>query len=509
MTSTSCGGQHKILWVAPVLIFGVPLYLYANLFAFPNIPFLLGGDQIFFWVYAQRMLHGERIYSDFFQFTPPGTDLFYLALFKVFGPHLWVTNAAVLVLGMGLCWICFSIAKRLMAQHLALLTTFLFLVFLYGRLLNATHHWFSLLATLCAVRIVMPERTIPRIAIAGVLLGTASFFTQTAGVAALLALLLSLTWDRFSTKTSWSIILRDQVLLATAFGVMLAALNASLIAKVGWWQLWYFQVVYPRHYLTYWFGRWFPGLPEALAWRTLPRLAPYLFVYALLPVIYPSMLWHCWRNRRNPAFRSGTELVQLSLLGLFLLLEILPGVNWLRLYCVAMPGLILLVFAATRAPEWQRYAAATGWIVVLCLGSWNTWMRYRQNQAVVALPAGRVMLPLQKYEKFSWLEQHTKPGDFFFQPAWHDAYFPLELRNPVFQDGLIANEETRPEYIDLTMRQLDSKQVKYIVWSPRLNTPNDPGRPWEDHLGPFRTYLENRYTRVRSFSDRDELWERK
>jgi len=51
---------------------------------------------------------------------------------------------------------------------------------------------------------------------------------------------------------------------------------------------------------------------------------------------------------------SAPGLVQLSLLGLFLLLEILPGVNWLRLYCIAMPGLILLVFAATRAPELQR-----------------------------------------------------------------------------------------------------------------------------------------------------------
>jgi hypothetical protein len=66
-----------------------------------------------------------------------------------------------------------------------------------------------------------------------------------------------------------------------------------------------------------------------------------------------------------------------------------------------------------------------------------------------------------------------------------------------------------PEYLELTMRQLDSKQVKYIVWSPRLNTPNDPSRPWEDHLGPFRAYLKDRYTRVRSFSDQDELRERK
>ena len=158
---------------------------------------------------------------------------------------------------------------------------------------------------------------------------------------------------------------------------------------------------------------------------------------------------------------SAPGLVQLSLLGLFLLLEILPGVNWLRLYCIAMPGLILLVFAATRAPELQRYAAATGWIVVLCLGSWNTWMRYRQNQAVVALPTGRVMLPSQKYEKFSWLEQHTKPGDFFFQHAWHDAYFPLELRNPVFLDGLIANEAGR---------SLEGGQVPFPAGKRRIPT---------------------------------------
>jgi hypothetical protein len=112
--------------------------------------------------------------------------------------------------------------------------------FLYGRLLNATHHWFSLLATLCAVRIVMPERTIPRIAIAGVLLGTACFFTQTAGVAALLALLLSLTGQIFH-KDLLEHHPSGPSPLVTAFGVILAALNASLIAKVGRWQLWYFR----------------------------------------------------------------------------------------------------------------------------------------------------------------------------------------------------------------------------------------------------------------------------
>jgi hypothetical protein len=113
-------------------------------------------------------------------------------LFKFFGLRIWVTNAAVLLLGVALYWICFSIALRLMEQELAILASFLFLGLTYARLLNATHHWFSLLTVLCAVRIIMPVRTTPRVAAAGILLGIASCFTQTAGAAVLLAVLMSL-----------------------------------------------------------------------------------------------------------------------------------------------------------------------------------------------------------------------------------------------------------------------------------------------------------------------------
>jgi hypothetical protein len=48
---------------------------------------------------AQRLLHGQRVYLDFFQSTPPGTDLVYLGVFKVFGARIWVTNLIVLALG--------------------------------------------------------------------------------------------------------------------------------------------------------------------------------------------------------------------------------------------------------------------------------------------------------------------------------------------------------------------------------------------------------------------------
>src|ERR1700721_2149626 len=135
-------------WIQPLSLIAVPLYLYLNLFTFTNVPFLLGGDQTFFWIYAVRLLHGEKVYRDFFQFTPPGADLFYLALFRLFGPHIWVTNFAVLLLGVALCWVCFLLAQRLMERNLAFLASLLFLVFVYGDRLDAPHHAFTVLAGL-------------------------------------------------------------------------------------------------------------------------------------------------------------------------------------------------------------------------------------------------------------------------------------------------------------------------------------------------------------------------
>ena len=41
------------------MLLGVAAYLYVNLFALPRTPFLLSDDQVYFWMYGQRMLHGE------------------------------------------------------------------------------------------------------------------------------------------------------------------------------------------------------------------------------------------------------------------------------------------------------------------------------------------------------------------------------------------------------------------------------------------------------------------
>ncbi len=40
------------LWI----VFGSGYYLWVSFFTFRGVPFLLGGDQVYFWLYAQRMI---------------------------------------------------------------------------------------------------------------------------------------------------------------------------------------------------------------------------------------------------------------------------------------------------------------------------------------------------------------------------------------------------------------------------------------------------------------------
>ena len=120
----------------------------------------------------------------------------------------------------------------------------LFVVFVYGRWLDATHHWFSLFAILLAITLVIPSRSPSRLAIAGILIGIATFFTQPAGAAAWLAFAITLFYDRTTPRT----MLRQQLSLLSATLLTWTLLSASTLRNVGWRTLWYFQATFPQRY---------------------------------------------------------------------------------------------------------------------------------------------------------------------------------------------------------------------------------------------------------------------
>lgn len=482
---------------------GSGIYLCANLFALSARPFLLGGDQALFWTNAQRLLHGELIYKDFLEFTPPGTDLIYLGMFSVLGSRIWVPNLVVLLLGVALCWLCFRIARSIMRPAQAALAAALFMVLDYGRMLNATHHWFSVLAVMAAVAVLLEARTPVRIAVAGSLLGVAAFFTQTRGPIAALGVGIYLLWDRAQAQRSWSNCLKDELLLFLPLVAAWGALSSYFIARVGFWRLWYFQVTYVLHYVTTGPNDLSIGSPQGRAWLETPTGILFLLVFVTLPVVYALSFLRA--RRREPAEAAGADtrrIMLLTVVGAAMFLEVAPSPNWIRVYCVAMPGLVLLVRLlsdALTAPRRPRAMALT-WTALVCLLAYQAGSRQLHQSASADLPAGRVMTAAATAEKLAWLAGHTTPGERFFEARWVDLYLPLALRNPLFTDMLEGGHKSRPEFVDLSIRELQAQPVRYIVWAPRLESPAYP-------FARFHDFLVERYQRVVTFSDQDEVWE--
>jgi hypothetical protein len=472
------------------------LYFFFSLFVRFYIPILLSGDQVFFWSYAHRILHGEQPYRDFFQFTPPGVDIVFATLFRIFGERLWITNAVVLILGLALTYVCCKIAEQFLAPSSAVLATVLFAVPFYGGLLNATHHWFSVLTVLSAVLVLLKRRDRKAIVIAGVLLGVASFFTQTRGIFALVGIAIWLAIQNRRMRLQWKRLLSQLLLLVAPFAFALIALEMPFIVQAGFREVWSQQVTFVRHHMV----MHTLGLPPGA--HTLPYLVQYLFPYVLLPVIYPIALVVTARTDNTPA---NAKVQLLAIVGACLFVEVAFSPNFLRLYTVAMPALILLVWWTAQSRWRTRLFQPLLWMFVL--GTLATQLRAHSRTAYVVLdlPSGKAAVASTAAGKITWTQQHTAEGDWIYQPAWPGVYFPMQLRNPAFLDEVTSNFiTTEPEFIDRSICQIAIHRTQYVIWSKRLDLA--PGAP-ADQLLTLRSFVHNNYRLVRTFEDGDQAWE--
>jgi hypothetical protein len=481
------------------------IYLYLNLFVSHETPVLLTGDQVYFWMDAQRLLHGDLIYRDFFRYTLPGTDLLYAGLFRLLGLHVWVTNIAVLMLGVAFSWLCYSLSSKYIERRVAMLTTALFLVFIYGKALNGTNHWFAMLAVAGAVNVSLEKTTLKRLTAAGALLGLGAFFNQAHGSAALVGFALFLICRQSRTKNPPAELIRNLIMLSLGFSAVLLLLSAYFIATVGFKQLWYCAVTYVLSYPAHNPNGWSLGLPGTPTWRSLPKFLPYLAVYIALPIVYCTSLLRCWRQRNNTFF-PWDRVALLSLVGFFLLLEVAVAVNWLRLYGVSLPGVILLMWILSEKPKFQRRAVTFIWPVIIALAAQQIVSRHSANNVQVDLAGGHFATSPQTYEKLHWIASITQPRDLFLQAGWPGMYIPLGLRNPLYVATVDYLDASRPGDIELSVSQMKAKQVEYVLWTKYLDSRCNQGNPCNDYLFPFREYVHKSYTCVHVFPDGDTLW---
>lgn len=504
-TNLRAGRSRVDGWLIATLC-GTAMYLYLRLFNFHGIPFLLSGDQMFYWLNGMRILAGDRIYQDFFRFLPPGIDLFYAAAFKVFGTRIWVPNLIVLTLGIGYAWACFALSAKLVSRPLACLAAGMFTVFIYGKAINATHHWFAVLAIAVAVNVLMTGTSRARLAAAGATLAVAAFFNQVHGGAALLAVCLFLLWKHFSRSGDQDRLLPGLAVLFSSFAIPFLFLDSYFIAQSGWKRIWESQVVFILKYPGHLSGTPSLGLGESPAHGGLFAAAPYLLIYILLPAVYCMALWLCW-SRKDAAF-PRERVALLALTGLLLLAEVGTAINWLRVYAVSLPGIVLFMWIVAQKARRIPCAAGLASALLLGLGVQQIVSIHRANSVEANLPGGTLATNPPAYDKLNWIAQRTQPGELFFQAQWPGMYLPLQLRNPLYLPTVSPYDLSSLDDLVSDVQRLKSKPVHFILWSPLLDRDCGPGAACADSISPFRDDLHASYTCVHTFSDGDTLWER-
>lgn len=506
-------------WIPDAVTLLFPLaaliYLYAFVFVPPFIPIDHYGDGLVLFGDALRMCRGDVMYRDFFQFTPPGTAIVYFLLFKLFGIRLWLLSLSLIFLGIGLAWLGIVIARKVMRPNLVLLPSAIFLVVVYKNMLDATHHWYSLLMAAAALAVLMERRTTARIAVAGCFCGLATCFTVSRGLAAALGFAAYLWWESRGRREDWRALLKKVAWLLGGFLAALVGVNAYFVGKAGLARFLWCTVVFGLKYhskqmdensflvLT-------NDLPS-LAWHAdvFFRLATWIFIFVVVPLIPILFLGRYWRESGSKPREYWERLMLLAIVGSFMVLSVVTAPASIRVASCTLPGIVLLGWFLDSPRKLGRAVAAlltAGILFVIPHGV----ARFQSiERGIIMTPHGQLAVAdAENLEEYTWVLQHTRANEYLYQAAAPYMYFYLGLRNPTPLPLLTNCAYTTPEQVADAARGLEQHRARYVVWSPFLDTIPDWERPSDNHLGPLRDYIRRHYRRVKVFTNSDEVWER-
>jgi hypothetical protein len=334
-----------------LFLFAALTFLYYFLFIPPFLPTQGGSwDSLLYLAPGQRMYQGEMIYRDVFEFVTPGTALVNFWMFKLFGLRLWIPDLLALLLGVGLVWLGVVISRKLMSPFLALLPSAVFLVSARGFLCDATHHWYSVLAAIAAVAVLLEKRTAARIAAAGMLCGLSACFTQTSGVAVAVGFAVFLWWESRQRREGWRGLLRKEIwLLAGCFSAFLAV-NAYFIWKAGparyfWCTVVYVLKYYPKLASANTFQVISAEFPVYTSLRTfLHPFAQWIFLSAFIPIVYILFFARYWREHSRKPVGDWERPMLVAIVGFFMFFSIAPAPDYVRMMASMLPPLILLTW---------------------------------------------------------------------------------------------------------------------------------------------------------------------
>ena len=509
----------------------VTAFIFLQVFVLPFTPIYFEGDQLLPVTNAMRILDGEVMYRDFFHFAPPGTELYYSALFSLLGAKVWVVNATIVLLGLAQLALVFAFSRKTLAGAYCYLPAFIYFVIgfrLFG--IDGSYRLFSVVFVLSAVLVVAYRRETKALIVAGILCGIASFFVQTRGLLGIGAIGLFLLWLHWNQGVNAAKLFRDWLIAGSAFLITVVLTQFYFAWNAGFDNYFFANVIFLKDY----YGSdtlsntaaYFTDIPSLNSYintygtaggifRFIRVSAPTLFFYALVPLVY--LVCFIYRKLRKVPPETDRDLVLLSILGSVLFFGASAPTAF-RLYHISIPAVVIAVWLLSRLAKREGVARALV-AALLVLGGAYSWQRQTATNAQVKLPAGRVaFLAPATAEKYKWLAAHLAPGEYVYEAQHPTFYFPLHLKNPTPFYLVRDNNYTPSFQVEQLMESLRSNPPRFIIWQGSWSKPEEE-RKTGDNLAPLWEFILSNYQLKKEFretgeftvnSERDiEFWERK
>jgi hypothetical protein len=482
------------------------LTCYFRSFVSVNVPIVLWGDQIGFFNDGSRMVLGQLPYRDYFKIVPPGTDLTYAGLVRAFGVRMWIPNLLMASLAALTAMLMTLIASRLMRGPIIVLPGLLLAGFILPASTDATHHWFSTIAILAALLVMMDGTSLSHIAAAGALSGVAACYTQSKGMMAVAAFVIYLVADtnrqrKVPPNGAW----RTGLLLCGVAAAVFTAANMYFVQAAGLRMWLYCLVVYPlRYYPSPSINNWrvlidgFPSHAGLVTWVV------FFFVYATVPLVYVSFFAGSRNRWKKEAGEHWDSLLLVAITGVAMFLSVVSAPSLKRLATVSPPAMILLPWLLIRPGKVVasfKILLASAAVALSIAVPVHLQMR---SASYLNLPAGRAALTdPDLYAEYRWLLGNTHPGQYFFGlPPFYSAF---HMQNPAPIVDFHASDYTRPWQVAALVEALQSHDVQMLVLRRTHDFLWARGSS-SDHLEPLRVYVSGNYRLARTFLTGDEVW---
>lgn len=439
--------------------------------------FFLSLDEGIYLAGAERVLHGQVPYRDFFVLTGPGSFWIEALILKLLGSTLARARLAMVLDLALLSGTVYWLAARLTSRRIALVTAFIFLALETRPLfrLYVNHRWDSSAVATLAVAFIFwgtEQRRFFAFLAAGLCAALAVWITPSV-LALVLVLAIWILLNPELRKPWWPYLLGVGICSLAAGGVLLfqGALGPM------WHDLRWASIHYPAaNRVPYGYGAIAPGgllavyagasVRAALA-RTTGLLA--VLLPPLLPLgVYFAWLWRRWRNVE---FTQQEKLATLLVIASFgLILSTYPRWSADQLLFVTP---IFYVLGAYLLDRYLRFRALriTALAGILGLGAATVGYSVGHVRAEPTLETrvGRVRAYLLDQALITFATQRIHPGDtLFVYPYLPIVYFLTGARNPTqysfLQPGMMDARNDAETLEDL--RAHPPQWVFYFAFPP-------------------------------------------